>query len=63
MPLDYNEAKTVYAQKLCAEGAEGYARIDAAMLAMCEFVYRRGLEDGQKMAQDAEVRCDVFSRA
>ena len=62
MPLDYNEAKRVYAEKLAAS-PEGYARIDRAMLAMCEFVYQRGLEDGQKMKQDAENRQDVFSRA
>ncbi len=38
MPLDYNEAKRIYAEKL----------------AMCEHVYKRGLEDGRIAVLDAD---------
>lgn len=62
MALDYNEARRVYSDKLAAS-PEGWGRIEAAMLAMCEFVYKRGLEDGQKMAQDADRKPEVFSRS
>jgi len=53
MPLDYNEAKRIYAEKLAAK-PEGFGRIEAAMLAMCEHVYRRGLEDGRLAVLDAD---------
>lgn len=62
MALDYNEARRVYSDKLAAS-PEGWGRIEAAMLAMCEFVYKRGLEDGQQMTQDSDSKTDVFSKA
>lgn len=60
--LDYNEARRVYSEKLAAS-PEGWGRVESAMLAMCEFVYRRGLEDGKAMAAESENKTGIFSKA
>ncbi len=44
MPLDYNEAKQVFHDKL-GQRVNGHGGFDAAMLAMCEYVYKRAMHD------------------
>ena len=54
MPLDYDDAKVIFADKLYAD-PKGKGRFDAALLAMCEYVYQAGLRDATQLwAIDAE---------
>lgn len=69
MPLDYNNIRAFYAECLkhyadtLLADPQGFGRMDAAFLKTAEFIYQRGLEDGQKLAQDADKRTEVYSRA
>lgn len=62
MALNYEDAKAAYYAKLTETEAQGYGRIEAAMLAMCEFVYQRGIADGMQAAYDAERQPEIFSK-
>lgn len=53
MPLDYNDAKRVFWEKM-GDKINSHGAMDAALLAFAEFVYRRGLEDGVQSVADAD---------
>ncbi len=59
MPLDYNEAKRVFWKKM-GDKVDGHGAMDAALLALCEFVYRRGLEDGVQSVADTDQMRQPF---
>lgn len=58
--LDYNEAKRVFWEKMGAR-IEGHGAMDAALLAMCEFVYSAGLHDGVQSVQDRDINTKPFT--
>lgn len=52
--LDYLRVKEFHAHKL-AEDAAGGGRIESAFYRTMEMVYRKGVEDGEKMKSAAEA--------
>lgn len=53
MPLDYNDAKRVFYNKL-GEKIDRHGGMDAALLTAFEFVYKAGLDDGMRYAVELD---------
>lgn len=60
--LDLNEARRVFADHLGANADRRHS-LDAALMAACEWAYRKGLQDGADAEMEriaGEARADNF---
>lgn len=55
--IDYEDAKEVYFNKLAETKGRGFGRIEAATLAMCEYVHSRAMQECDALVKEnAELK-------